>query len=150
MARKYRVANKDKTAVRHAVKVPDKVYDNIVRKKGEKYREQFPSKYPFWARLKIGKRRTTLVIDDEIIPDKNKRGKRVNGFVHREATSVYHKGFETISPNPDKDRAKRGENMYLKSPRKLPQILIKPHEKELSMPADLKKRYKKNNRKKLK
>lgn len=150
MTKRYKAANINRTEVRNKVKVPDKVYDNIVRKKGERYRGQFPAKYPFWARLRIGKQRTTLVIDDEVISDKKNTKKRVNGFVHREATSVYHKGFEVISPNPDKNRAKKGEDMYLKSPRKLPQKLIMPHEKTLSMPDNLKRRYAKNNRKKLK
>ena len=76
----------------------------------------------------------------------NKKTKKFeDGFVHREATSQYHKGFETIIPNPDKD--KRPEPMYLKSPRKLPKRMFKPHNKQLDMPTYLKDRYKKNNRK---
>lgn len=106
----------------------------------------FPEEFPFWARLKIGKNRTTLVIDEDMVIDK-KNKKQTEGFVHREATSVYHKGFEEIKPNPDKDRAKKGESMFLKNPRKIPKKLVKPHNKQLDMPEHLKQRYSKNNRK---
>lgn len=103
----------------------------------------FPDKYPFWARLKISKRRTTLVIDEDKAYDKEKK-QEVEGYVHREATSVYHKGFEEIKPNPDKDKS---TPMYLKSPRKLPKYFFEPHNKDLDMPEDLKNRYEKNNHK---
>lgn len=105
--------------------------------------EQFPEEFPFWARLKISKNRTTLVIDEEMVVDKVKK-KQVPGFVHREGTSVYHKGFEEINPNPDTENP---EPMYLKSPRKLPKALFKPHNKDLTMPQKLKERYAKNNEK---
>lgn len=36
-------------------------------------------------------------------------------------------------------------NMYLKSPRKLPVSMFSPHNKDLSMPEDLRQRYDKNN-----
>lgn len=104
----------------------------------------FPAEFPFWARLKISKNRTTLVIDEDIVKNK-KTNKIVEAFVHREATSQYHKGFEVIKPNPDKDKE---EPMYLKSPRKIPKTLIKPHNKNLDMPQTLKERYSKNNKKK--
>lgn len=107
-------------------------------------KNEFPNEFPFWGRLKISKNRTTLVIDeDKVLNKKNK--KIVDAFVHREATSKYHKGFEEIKPNPDKD--KRPNSMYLKSPRKTPKELIKPHNKNLVMPKGLKDRYSKNNKK---
>lgn len=106
--------------------------------------QRFPKKFPFWARLKISKNRTTLVIDEDKALDK-KTDTLVDGFVHREATSEYHKGFEEITPNPDKD--KRPDPMYLKSPRKLPKFLFNPHNKQLDMPEHLRKRYDKNNHK---
>lgn len=109
-----------------------------------KKKDDFPSEFPFWARLKISKHRTTLVIDEEIYLDK-KLKKNVDGFVHREATSKYHKGFEEILPNPDKD--KRPNPMYLKSPRKLPKRMFETHNKKLDMPKHLKDRYSKNNNK---
>ena len=103
----------------------------------------FPDKFPFWARLKISKNRTTLVIDeDKVLNKKNK--KYEDGFVHREATSKFHKGFEEIKPNPD---ATKKDPMYLKSPRKIPKNMVKPHNKELNMPKFLKDRYDKNNKK---
>lgn len=106
----------------------------------------FPDTFPFWARLKISKNRTTLVIDEtEVLNKKTK--KLEEGFVHREATSKYHKGFEEIKPNPDKDKRKKKEPMYLKSPRKHPKRLLKPHNKKLDMPNNLKERYAKNNNK---
>lgn len=109
-----------------------------------KKKDDFPSEFPFWARLKICKNRTTLVIDEEIVKNKNTE-KMEKGFVHREATSKYHKGFEEILPNPD--REKRPEPLYLKSPTKLPQRLFKTHNKKLDMPKHLKDRYSKNNNK---
>lgn len=105
---------------------------------------EFPKKFPFWGRLKISKNRTTLVIDEEMIIDK-KTKKLVDGFVHREATSEYHRGFEEISPNPDKD--KRPNPMYLKSPRKIAKRMIKTHNKKLEMPQFLIDRYDINNKK---
>ncbi len=107
-------------------------------------KNEFPSEFPFWARLKISKNRTTLVIDEDKKYN-TKYKKVVDVFVHREATSQYHKGFEEILPNPDKD--KRPNPMYLKSPRKLPKNMIKPHNKNLEMPQFLKDKYSKNNKK---
>jgi len=105
-------------------------------------KEKFP-KFPFWGRLKISKNRTTLVIDEA--PAKNNKTKQIEaGFVHREATSIYKKDREEINPNPDKSKT---EPMYLKSPRKIIQKLVKPHEKDLDMPEHLKTRYEKNNNK---
>lgn len=106
-------------------------------------KNKFPEEFPFWARMKISKNRTTLVIDEEPVVNK-KTKKVVDGFVHREATSKYHKGFEEIKPNPDRTKI---ESMFLKSPRKLPKELLKPHEKKLDMPDALKQRYAKNNKK---
>ena len=106
-------------------------------------KNDFPSEFPFWARLKISKNRTTLVIDDEVALNK-KTKKLEEMFVHREATSKYHKGFEEIKPNPDRTKK---DLMYLKSPRKIPKFLVKPHNKDLDMPKHLKERYSKNNNK---
>lgn len=99
--------------------------------------------FPFWARLKISKRRTTLVIDEA--PAKNKTKQLVPGYVHREATHTNGKNFEEINPNPDKTDPRP---MYLKRPRCLPQKLFEPHNKPLDMPEELLKRYEGNNRKK--
>ena len=63
----------------------------------------FPKEFPFWARLKISKNRTTLIIDEDKVKNK-KTNKIVDGFVHREATSQYHKNFEEINPNPDRGK----------------------------------------------
>ena len=106
-----------------------------------KNKKTFPDKFPFWARLKISKNRTTLVIDEDKVI--NKRSKKMeDGFVHRESTSKYHKGFEEIKPNPDKTKK---DPMYLKSPRKIPRDMVKPHNKKLDMPQHLIDRYNKNN-----
>lgn len=110
---------------------------------GEIKQEQiFPNRFPFWARLKIYKNRTTLVIDETPVRDKHKK-KTVDGFVHREATHTKGQG-ESIIPNPDKGDPKP---MYLKNPSKLPKRLFKPHNKDLDMPEDLRQRYEKNNHK---
>lgn len=103
----------------------------------------FPKKFPFWARLKISKRRTTLVIDEEDIVDKVSR-KEEKGFVHREATHTKKKDYEEINPNPDKTDK---DPMYLKRPTKLPQRMFEPHNKDLDMPEHLRERYDKNNHK---
>lgn len=108
----------------------------------------FPNKFPFWARLKIEKKRTTLVIDEVQAIDK-KRKKMEEHFVHRETIHPKGdgsnvKGYEKIEPNPD---PKDDNDMYLKSPTKLPKRLFKPHNRELVMPEDLRKRYEKNNHK---
>lgn len=102
--------------------------------------KEFPSEFPFWARLKIEKRRTTLVIDEAPALDKQKH-EMVDGYVHREATHTKGHG-EPVIPNPDKDDP---EPMYLRSPRKLPKKLFIPHNKDLDMPEKLKQRYEKNN-----
>lgn len=99
--------------------------------------------FPFWARMKISKNRTTLVIDDEPTYN-NKSGKFSNNFVHRESTHSYRKDYEEIKPNPDINDSKP---MYLKRPTKMNQRLFNPHNKDLSMPEHLKQRYKKNNKK---
>lgn len=105
-------------------------------------KKSFPNMFPFWARLKISKKRTTLVIDEEIFKDK-KTNKEEDGFVHREATHSFRKDYEKIDPNPDRDDS---EPMYLKRPTKLPKRLFEPHNKNLDMPEHLKSKYKNNNK----
>lgn len=113
-----------------------------------KKKKEMPTKFPFWARLKICKNRTTLVIDEDIAYNKKKK-KFEDGYVHRESihpnkegTNV--KGYERIFPNPDKDDK---EPMYLKGVRKLPKQFFNPHNKKLDMPKYLIDRYDKNNKK---
>lgn len=107
----------------------------------------FPKKFPFWARLKIEKKRTTLVIDEVQAIDKKSK-KMEEHFVHRESIHPHGDGsnvkrYEKIEPNPDPtDKTP----MYLKRPTKLPKKLFKPHNKELDMPEHLKQRYEKNNK----
>ena len=113
----------------------------------QKPKAEFPKRFPFWARLKICKNRTTLVIDEAEAYNKQ-RDRMEPGFVHREAihpneTGSNVKGYEEIKPNPDKTDAKP---MYLKGPEKLPKVLFKPHNKDLDMPKHLKERYEKNNK----
>lgn len=102
-----------------------------------------PTKYPFWARIKLSKHRTTLVIDDAPAYDKQKK-ETVPGYVHREATHTKSKNTEEINPNPDRDDP---EPMQLKRPKKHPQRLFEPHNKDLDMPQELIERYDKNNHK---
>lgn len=99
--------------------------------------------FPFWGRLKFGKRRPTLVIDEEEVVHR-KTKQKVPGYVHRETTHNKDKGYEEIKPNPDKTDP---EPMYLKGARKTPKSLIKPLEEDFDMPENLKKRYSKNNKK---
>ena len=109
----------------------------------KKKKVTFPKKFPFWARLKIEKNRTTLVIDEA--PVENRRTKKIeDGYVHREATSKFKKGREEINPNPDKDNA---GPMYLKRATKTPKQYFKVHNKNLDMPKHLRDRYEKNNKK---
>lgn len=112
-----------------------------VGKSPKTHRDKFPKKFPFWARLRIGKRRPTLVIDEEDILDK-KEHKIVPGFVDRESIHAYKKGRMKLSPNPDKNDP---NPMYLKSPRKKPQELFTPMTKKLDMPKELIDMYDKNN-----
>ena len=106
-------------------------------------KKEFPKRFPFWARLKISKNRTTLVIDEEHFIDKKSK-KEEDGYVHREATHTKKKDYEEIKPNPDKfDKSP----MYLKRPSKLPKRMFAPHNKDLEMPKHLKEKYDKNNRK---
>jgi hypothetical protein len=79
-----------------------------------KDKKSFPSKFPFWARLKIDKQRTTLVIDEEQVLNK-KTKKQEDGFVHREVIHTLKKEYEKITPNPDRTDPKP---MYLKRPAK--------------------------------
>jgi hypothetical protein len=107
-----------------------------------KHRRKFPDEFPFWARMKISKNRTTLVIDEE--PHFNPKTKGIsNVFVHRESTHTKKKDYEEIYPNPDPTDT---DPMYLKRPRKHPQELFKPHNKNLQLPPHLKERYKNNNK----
>ena len=110
-------------------------------------KKQFPDKFPFWARLRINKNRTTLVIDEAEAYNKKKK-KMEEGFVHREAIHPRGdgsnvKGYELIKPNPDPMDT---GDMYLKSPKKSPKRLFKPHNRQLNMPRELKERYEKNNK----
>ena len=105
--------------------------------------KEFPEKVPFWARLRIGGQHPSLIIDREDVVNK-KTKKEEKGFVYRESTHVEKKDREEIFPNPDKSDPRP---MYLKRPAKKPQRLFEPHNKELSMPDKLKKRYEKNNNK---
>ena len=91
--------------------------------------------------MKIGKERTTLVIDESLAKNK-KTGKLVDGFVHRESTHTENKNYERISPNPDRSDKK---DMFLKRPKKTPKVLFKKHNKKLDMPKHLIERYSKNN-----
>ena len=106
-------------------------------------KKEFPKEFPFWARLKISKNRTTLVIDEDKAYNK-KTKKYEDGFVDREATHSYRKDYEEIKPNPD-----RTDNrpMYLRRPSKKPKRMFEPHNKDLTMPKYLKDRYSKNNKK---
>ena len=97
-------------------------------------KKEFPKDFPFWARFKLNKKRTTLVIDEDIVLNK-KRNKIEDAFVHREATHSYKKDFEKIYPNPDKTDK---EPMYLKRPRKHPKRMFEAHNKKLDMSKYLK------------
>lgn len=108
-----------------------------------KNKKEMPTKFPFWARLKISKNRTTLVIDEDKVLNKKSK-KFVDGYVHREATHSYKKDYEEIKPNPDR---KDKRPMYLKRPNKHPKELFSPHNKKLDIPKHLIDRYDKNNKK---
>ena len=113
-------------------------------KKSTPAKKTLPDKFPFWGRLRIEKKRTTLVIDEDVAVNK-KTKKQEDVYIHREATSAKKKKeYEEIKPNPDKDKK---EPMYLKRTKRIPKKLIKPHNKDLVMPEELKKRYEKNNKK---
>lgn len=83
--------------------------------------KEFPKEFPFWARFKKNKNRTTLVIDEEIVFNKQ-LNKQEDMYVHREATHSNKRGFEKIYPNPDKSDK---EPMYLKSPNDCLNLTIK-------------------------
>ena len=106
-------------------------------------KKELPKKFPFWARFRMSKQRTTLVIDETPVINK-KTNRTEDGYVHREATHTAKRDYEKIEPNPDKDDP---EPMYLKRPRKHPKKLFEPHNKALDMPEHLRKRYDKNNNK---
>ena len=106
-------------------------------------RDKFPKEFPFWARLKFGKNRPTLVIDEDLAKDKKKK-KLVPGFVHREVIHTYKKNYEEVFPNPDKSDPKP---MYLKKPVKTPIVLFTVNNKKMEIPKNLKEKYKKNNKK---
>ena len=104
---------------------------------------KFPKKFPFWAKLKIGKNRTTLVIDEDLAF--NKKSKRFEEWVvNWKATHSYRKDYEEIKSNPDKTDKKP---MYLRRPTKKPKRLFEPYNKKMEMPQYLKDRYGKNNKK---
>ena len=109
----------------------------------KKNKKEMPTKFPFWARLKISKNRTTLVIDEEKNVLDKKDNKKKDMYVHRESTHSKGRG-ERIFPNPDR---KDKEPMYLKSATRLPKTMFKLHNKKLDMPQHLIDRYSKNNKK---
>ena len=116
----------------------------------DKKSDKFPDKFPFWARFKPNKKRTTLVIDEEVVKRKNS-DKTDDCFVHREAIHctennkhVQNKDYEKVFPNPDKTDK---NPMYLKRAHKHPKREFEPHNKDLDMPENLRKRYEKNNKK---
>lgn len=111
-------------------------------------KKEFPDKFPFWARFKPNKNRTTLVIDEEQV--KRKNSDTVDDcFVHREAIHcdddnkyVLSGDYEKVFPNPD---ISDSLPMYLKRPHKHPKRMFAPHNKNLTMPENLRQRYEKNN-----
>lgn len=111
-------------------------------------KKEFPDKFPFWARFKPNKNRTTLVIDEEQV--KRKNSDNVDDcFVHREAIHcdddnkyVLSGDYEKVFPNPD---TSDNTPMYLKRPHKHPKRMFAPHNKNLTMPEYLRQRYEKNN-----
>ena len=112
---------------------------------------KFPRLFPFWARFKPNKGRTTLIID-EVQVGRNNSDQVDDYFVHREAIHclednryVLSGDYEKIDPNPDRDDPRP---MYLKRPHKHPKRVFEPHNKNLTMPEDLRQRYDKNNHKK--
>ena len=107
-------------------------------------KKEMPTTFPFWARMKMDKRRTTLVIDEEEGYNK-KTKKNEDLYVHREATHTAKKDYERVIPNPDRQDSRP---MFLKRPRKLPKRMFESHNKNLDMPKHLQERYDKNNRKK--
>lgn len=116
--------------------------------KTDNVKKDFPKDFPFWARFKPNKNRTTLVIDEEQV--KRKNSDTVDDcFVHREAIHcdddnkyVLNGDYEKLSPNPD---ASDKSPMYLKRPHKHPKRMFAPHNKSLTMPENLRQRYEKNN-----
>ena len=100
-------------------------------------------RFPFWARLRIGKNRPTLIIDETDIVDRKKQTPE-RGFVHREATHTQKRDYEEITPNPNPNDPKP---MYLKRPDKKPKRLFSPMDKQWPIPENLQKRYEKNNNK---
>ena len=73
------------------VKAVDKIHRKykkggviISRSKGNKSKERkdFPNVFPFWARLKINKNRTTLVIDEKKVLDKKIKKVAIGTYVH--------------------------------------------------------------------
>lgn len=111
-------------------------------------KKEFPDNFPFWARFKPNKNRTTLVIDEEQV--KRKNSDTVDDcFVHREAIHcdddnkyVLSGDYEKVSPNPDTSDS---SPMYLKRPHKHPKRMFALHNKNLTMPENLRQRYEKNN-----
>lgn len=132
---------KKKEKKRKILKKSQQKQESLKKEIKDKEKKEFPKQFPFWARLKIDKKRTALIIDEDMAF--NKRTKKFeDGFVNREATHSYRKDYEEITPNPDPDDS---EPMYLKRPTKKPKRMFEPHNKNLNMPKHLKDRYDKNN-----
>ncbi len=71
------VKKKAKKSTKKSTKKPTK---KALQNKGGKTekvkknkKKEFPKLFPFWARLKISKNRTTLVIDEDTAYDKQKK-----------------------------------------------------------------------------
>ena len=51
-------------------------------------KNKFPKEFPFWARLKISKNRTTLIIDEEIVINKKSKKEYVLIAVRQNGLSL--------------------------------------------------------------
>ena len=61
-----------------------------------KNKKEMPTKFPFWARFKKNKNRTTLIIDEELVKRKNS-DKYDDCYVHRESIHTYKKDYEEVT-----------------------------------------------------
>ena len=114
---------------------------NIKNINFKKYEYKYTN-FPFWAKIRFDKERPTLVIDEDLAFDKRKK-KLVPGFVHREATHSYKKGYEKIEPNP---YPKDPNPMYLKKVRKTPKSFFVLEKRKIKIPKYLKEKYSKQHK----
>ena len=108
------------------------IVDTATQQPKSVHRAKFPDNPPFWGRLMIGGNHPTVVVEEKLTWDKQKK-KEVEGFVHRELThSTKISGTPIMNPDIKDKRP-----VKLQKPKDIPQRLVKPLDKDWEIPQEI-------------